>query len=127
MSKSEKHPSPLQEKLNWALTIIVLALVIVVPPILCGLMYLSQVPDITWGNEEGLAFSRIWMHREGRPLGIGYQGQRIVEEYSDIEVCVETRLRFLLWGDSRQAAPATNSRMMIWANDRWQPNGEPCR
>ena len=127
MSKSRKQPSPLQEKLNWALTIIVLVLVLVVPPILCTMLYLSQVPDITWGNEEGLAFSRIWMYRERRPLGIGYQSQRLVEEYSDTEVCVETRLRFLLWANSSKAAPATNSRMMVWANERWQPNGEPCR
>jgi len=122
-----KKPSNLQERINYYLTIIVLALVVIVPPLLCGLFYLSQVPDITWGPDNGLTFTRIWMHREPRPLGIGYQSQRVITQYSDTEVCVETRLRFLLWGQSDKAQPNTTSRELVLLDSRWQPNGEQCR
>jgi hypothetical protein len=54
MQKPNKLPTPLQEKLNTTLTIIVLALFISLPPILCGLLYLSQVPDVTWGEDDPL-------------------------------------------------------------------------
>ncbi len=115
-----------KEKLTWTLTIVVLVLLIVVPPMLCGLLYLSSVPDITWGDDEGLSFTRIWLHRDKGAKGIGYQNQRVLEEYSNTEACVETRLRFLLWGQSRKAQPSTSSRELIYLNNRWQPNGEAC-
>jgi hypothetical protein len=124
---SSKKQSKLQEKINLYLTIVVLALFIIVPPILCGLFYLSQVPDVTFGDENGLAYTRIWMYKERRPLGIGYQNQRVIKEYTNTEVCVETRLRFLLWGNSRLVKPNTTSRVMILAGNHWQSNGEKCR
>lgn len=124
---SKKQTNTLQEKFNYYLTIVVLVLFIVVPPVLCGLFYLSQVPDVTWGNDESPAFTRIWMYRERRPVGIGYQSQRVTREYSATEVCVETKLRFLLWGESDRAEPATSSRVMVLANNRWQPSGQKCR
>lgn len=122
-----KKPGRLQEKFNRYLSIAVLALFVIVPPILCGLFYLSQVPDITWGDENSPSFTRIWMHRERRPVGIGYQSQRVVAEYSTTKVCVETRLRFLLWGESNRAEPNTTSREMVLQNNRWQPSGQKCR
>jgi len=122
-----KKPGKFQEKLNFYLTIVVLALLIIVPPILCGLLYLSRVPDVTFGDETGPAYTRIWMYKERRPLGIGYQNQHVTKKYSDSEVCVETRLRFVLWSSSRLAKPNTTSRVMILAGNRWQPNGEKCR
>jgi hypothetical protein len=127
MSESRKQPGKLQERINFFLTIIVLAFLVFLPPILCGLLYLSRVPDVTFGEENGLSYTRVWMYRERRPLGIAYQRQSVVEMYSDTEACVETQLRFLLWGNSRLAEPNTSSRGMTLVNDRWQPNGLECR
>jgi len=127
MSESEKQPSVIQEKINLVLTVVVLVLLIVAPPIFCGLLYLSRVPDVTWGSNDGLSYSRIWMYRDRGPKGIAYQSQSVVEEYSDTEVCAEHRLRFLLWGESKKAEPSTSNRVMVFANNRWQPNGEECR
>jgi hypothetical protein len=126
LDRSKKEPSPLQEKLNWYLTIFVLALTVILPPILCGLFYLSQVPDISWQRNNGLTSDRIWMYRERRPLGIAYQGQRVIWEYSPTEVCVQTKLRFWLWNRSRLASPATASQKMILVDDQWQPTGQKC-
>lgn len=125
MQKAEKRPTPLQERINTLLTIVVLALFVIVPPLLCGLFYLSQVPDISWGDAP-LNYSRIWMHRERRPVGIGYQNHRVISEYSETEVCVENRLRFFLWGGSRGAQPATSSQKMILVDQDWQATGEAC-
>ena len=127
MSGPEKKPNAAQEKVNLILTIVVIFLLIVVPPVLCGLFYLSQVPDITIGDGAGPNYTRIWMYRERRPLGIGLQSRRVVETYSDTELCAETRLRFLLWGNSRLVRPATSSQIMTLQNDQWQPTGEECR
>jgi len=127
MSESKKQPSKLQERINLFLTIIVLAFLVFLPPILCGLLYLSRVPDVTFGGKDGLTYTRVWMYRERRPLGIAYQRQYVVEAYSDTEVCVETQLRFLLWGNSRRAEPNTSTRGMMLVDDRWQPNGRECR
>lgn len=121
------QPSKLQQELNWYLSLVVIFLFIVVPPLLCSLFYLSQVPDLSWERNDGLTYDRIWLHRDRRPAGIGYQNQRVIAEYSDTEVCAETRLRFLLWGDSREAEPATNSRTLVLVDNRWQPSGEACR
>jgi hypothetical protein len=66
------------------------------------------------------------MYRERRPLGIAYQSHRVITEYSDTEVCVENRLRFFLWGSSRQAQPNTSSQKMVLMEERWQPTGEAC-
>jgi hypothetical protein len=127
VSKSEKSAGAVQDKVNLFLTIAVIFLLIVVPPILCGLFYLSQVPDITIGNGDSLSYTRLWMYRERRPLGIGLQSRRVVESYSDTEVCAETRLRFLLWGKSRLVRPATSSQLMTLVDDQWQPTGADCR
>ena len=121
-----KKPSKLQEKINWYLTIIVLVLFTLIPPISCGLLYLSRVPDVTWGDEASTSYTRIWMYRERRPVGIGYQRRHVVIEYNENEVCVETRLRFLLWGRSDRAEPATKHQRMILVDGRWQPTGERC-
>jgi hypothetical protein len=126
LTKAEKLPINWRERLNWYLTIFVLALTIIIPLLLCGLFYLSQVPDITWTRDDGLTIDRIWMYHERRPLGIGYQGQRVIFEYSPTEVCVQTRLRFLLWGSSRLAQPATAGQKMILVNNHWQATGEKC-
>ena len=126
MQKPTKRTTPLQEKLNTSLTVIVLALFIIVPPILCSLLYLSQVPDVTWGKDDPLNYTRIWMYRERRPLGIAYQSNRVITEYSETEVCVENRLRFFLWGSSRQAQASTSSQKMVLMEQRWQPTGEAC-
>jgi hypothetical protein len=126
MQKPDKRSTPLQEKVNTALTIIVLALFIIVPPILCSLLYLSRVPDVTWEGNDSLSYSRVWMYRERRPLGLAYQSQRVISEYSDTEVCVENRLRFLLWGRSREAQPSASSQKMVRAERGWQPTGEEC-
>jgi len=124
---TSRKPSKLQEKINYYLTIVVLALFVIVPPVSCGLLYLSQVPDVTWGNDDGLTYTRIWMHRERRPVGVGIQRQRVVETYSDTEVCAEFQLRFILWGRSPEAEPVTSERTMVLVNGRWQPSGEECR
>jgi hypothetical protein len=122
-----KQPSNLQEKLNWILTITVLVLSFIVPLLLCGLFYLSQVPDITWGGEGRPTYTRIWLHRERRPVGLGYESRRVTLEYNDHEICVQNKLRFLLWGKSAQAEPATTQLKLALINNRWQPTGEPCR
>lgn len=120
-------PSELQEKINWYLSWVVILLLLIIPPILCGLLYLSSVPDITWGGDDNLSYTRIWMHRDHRPVGIGYESRRVVAQYSDTEVCVQTTLRFFLWGKSEEAKPATSHRIMVFSNNRWQPSGETCQ
>ena len=127
VTDTSKKPSKTQEKINFYLTIVVLILLVILPPLSCGLLYLSRVPDITWGNENGLTYTRIWMHRERRPVGIGIQRQRIIETYSDTEVCAELRLSFILWGRSREAEPVTSERTMLLIDGRWQPISEECR
>ncbi len=126
-SKETKNQSTAwKKKVNLALSVVVLILLVLVPPLLCGLFYLSQVPDITWGNDQGLTFTRIWLYRDRGAKGIGYQNQHIIKEYSDTAVCAETRLRFFLWAESSKAEPATTSRELIVFNNRWQPSGELC-
>ena len=126
MTESAKKSNPLQEKLNWILTIAILVLVVVVPPMLCGLFYLSRVPDVRWERNNGLSMDRVWMYRERRPIGIAYQGHRVQSQYSDTEVCLETKLRFYLWGNSRLVKPATSYQKMILVDDQWQPTGTEC-
>ena len=121
------EPTKLQQNVNRYLSLVVLFLLIIAPPILCSLFYLSQVPDVTWERNDGLTIDRIWLYRDRRPVGIGYQSQRVTAEYSRSEVCVQTKLRFLLWGKSGRATPATTSRMLVRVDNRWQPSGEPCR
>ncbi len=124
--EATKKPSKLQDRINWYLTIVVLVLFTLLPPVSCGLLYLSRVPDITWGDEASTSYIRIWMHRERRPVGIGYQRRHVVIEYNENEVCVETRLRFLLWGRSDRAKPAISYTKLIRVDDRWQQTGDDC-
>src|SRR5262245_13915629 len=127
MPKVEKRTPSFQERMTTLLTVVVLGLFIIVPPILCGLFYLSQVPDITWGEgDDSPNYTRIWMHRERRPLGVAYQSNRVTTTYSPTEVCVENKLRFFLWGRSREAEPATSSQKMVFVDQHWQPTGEAC-
>lgn len=121
-----KEPSKLQQQINWYLSLVVLFLLVIIPPILCGLFYLSQVPEVMWERDQSLTFDRIWLYRERRPLGIAYQTQRIIKEYSQTEVCVESNLRFLLWGSSKEAEAATSSRRMVWVDNQWQSTSEIC-
>ncbi len=121
-----KHPTKLQEKVNYSLTVVVLVLFFILPFVLCALFYLSQVPDVTWGGIDSPAYTRIWMYRERRPIGIGYESRRIVAEYDDTEICVENRLRFFLWGTSHTAEPATKQQRMLLVDNRWQPTGQTC-
>lgn len=127
VTDTPKKPSKLQENINFYLTIVVLILFVILPPLSCGLLYLSRVPDITWGNEDGLTYTRIWMHRERRPVGIAIERQRVIKTYSDAAVCAELRLRFILWGHSPEAEPVTSKRTMILINGRWQPVNEECQ
>ena len=122
----EKQPSKTQQNISWYLSLVVIALLIILPPIWCGFLYLSRVPDVTWEGSDGVSFDRIWMHRERRPVGIAHQSRRVIKEYSPTEVCAETQLRFYLWGKSREADPSTASQVLTFANNRWQPAGEDC-
>ena len=123
----EKQPSKTQQNISWYLSLVVIALLIILPPIWCGFLYLSSVPDVTWEGSDGVSFDRIWMYRERRPVGIAYQSRRVIEQYSPTEVCAETQLRFFLWGESREADSATATQLLTLADDRWQPTGEECR
>lgn len=127
MSEKSTRPGRLQAKINWYLSLLALFLLVTLPPMLCALFYLSQTPDISWERDDHVTYDRIWMYRERRPLGIGYQSQRIVAEYSQTEVCVQTNLRFFLWGQSKEAEAAESQRMLVLIDDQWQPNGEMCR
>jgi hypothetical protein len=122
-----KNQSNLQEQINWYLSLLVLILFIILPPILFGLFYLSRVPDVSWGTGDNLSYTRIWMYRERRPLGVAYENRQVVKQYSSTEVCIQHKLGFLLWGQSREAKPSTSRRTMVLVNDRWQPTGEACR
>ena len=122
-----KQPTKLQQQINWYLSLLVLFLLLVVPPILCSLMYLSQVPEVMWQRDDRLTFDRVWMYRERRPLGIGYQAQRIVGQYSQTDVCVQNNLRFFLWGSSKLAQPATSNQHMVLVDNQWQSTGEACQ
>jgi hypothetical protein len=122
-----KQPSKLQQQLNWYLSLAVLFLFVTVPPILCGLFYLSRVPEVMWERDGNLTYDRIWMYRERRPLGIAYQTQRVIETYNPAEVCVENRLRFLLWGRAEQAEEATTSHKLVLVDNQWQSTGAACQ
>lgn len=121
-----KEPSKLQQQINWYLSLFILFLFITVPPVLCGLFYLSQVPEVMWERDDSLTYDRIWLYRERRPLGIAYQTQRIVKEYSQTEVCVQGNLYFFLWGSSKEAEAAVSSRRVVWLDNRWQFTGQEC-
>jgi hypothetical protein len=123
----QKEPTKFQQQLNWYLSLFVVTLMLVVPPILCGLFYLSQVSEVMWQRDDQLTFDRIWMHRERRPLGIAYQTQRVVEFYSLSEVCVQNDLRFFLWGRSTEAQPSTSSHRLVLVDNLWQSTGEACK
>jgi hypothetical protein len=122
-----KQPTKLQQQINWYLSLFVLILLVFVPPVLCGLFYLSQVPEVMWQRDDELTFDRIWMYRERRPLGIAYQTQRVIQKYNQAEVCVQNSLHFLLWGRSNQAQPASSSHRMVLVDNHWQSTGEACR
>ncbi len=124
--RMSKQASKFQQQLTWYLSLCVLALFLVVPPILCGLLYLSRVPEVMWEDEDLLTFDRIWMYRERRPLGIAYQNQRVIKTYSQTEVCVQNDLRFFLWGNSKEAKPNTSNHRMILVDNLWQSTGEAC-
>jgi hypothetical protein len=122
-----KEQSKLQQQINWYLSLFVLFLFVTVPPILCSLLYLSQVPEVIWQRDDHLTFDRVWMYRERRPLGIAYQTQRVIQAYSQTEVCVQSDLQFFLWGNSNLAKPATSSRRMVLVDKQWESTGEECR
>ncbi|MBI1882229.1 MAG: hypothetical protein HYR94_28995 [Chloroflexi bacterium] len=122
-----QEQSKLQQQINWYFSLLVLFLFVTVPPILCSLLYLSQVPEVMWQRDDHLTFDRVWMYRERRPLGIAYQTQRVTQEYSQTEVCVQSDLQFFLWGSSNLAKPATSSRRMVLVDNQWQSTGEACR
>lgn len=126
MTETRQKPGKLQEQINFYLTIVVLLLLVLMPPIGCSLIYLSRVPDVTWNRDDGITYDRIFMHRERRPVGIGYQRQRITTTYSPTEACAETRLRFLLWGNSSEASPVNYSQRIILSDGNWQLTGQPC-
>ncbi len=118
-------PSKLQQEITWYLSLVVLFLVVVLPPLLCGLVYLSRVPDVTWQGS-GPTYDRIWLYRERRPLGIAHQSQRVIKEYGPTELCAENRLRFYLWGQAAEAEESTTTHKFIRAGEAWQPTGEGC-
>jgi hypothetical protein len=122
-----EQSNQLKEQLNWYLTIITLVLFVVIPPILCSLFYLSQVPEVSWERADNLTFDRIWMYRERRPLGIAYQSQRVIQEYSPTEVCVENSLMFFLWSRAKEAREASSSHRMTLGERGWQATGEECK
>lgn len=117
----------LKEQLSWYLTIVTLFLFVAIPPLLCSLFYLSQVPEVTWERADNLTYDRVWMYRERRPLGIAYQSQRVVKEYSSTEVCVENNLTFFLWGQAKEARGASSSRKLALGESGWQATGEECK
>jgi hypothetical protein len=119
-------PTRLQQQLNWYLSLLVIGLIVIVPPLLCGLFYLSQVPEVNWIRADGLTYDRIWLHRERRPVGLGYQSQRRVAEYNPTKVCLENRLRFWLWAKSPLAQPAVTRQTALFVDNRWQPTGQRC-
>lgn len=122
---TKNQPNKLQQDLNWYLSLVVIFLLLVLPPIFCGLLYLSRVPDITLGDGAP-TYTRVWMHRERRPVGLGIETRRVTEEYSPTEICVQNRLRFFLWGRSPSADPATTEQRMTLVAGQWQPTGERC-
>jgi hypothetical protein len=121
-----KKPTKLQENVNLALTIVVIFLMLVMPPIMCGLLYLSRVPDVTLGGSDNLSYTRIWMYRERRPIGLGFESRRVIRRLSETEACVQNSLRFFLWAKSDRAEATTSNLKMVLVDDRWQPAGEPC-
>jgi hypothetical protein len=123
---SRKQASAFHEKLNWYLTLLVLFLFVSVPPILCSLFYLSQVPDVVWARDDQLTFDRIWIYRTRRPAGIGYQSQRVVDTYSPTEVCVQNRVHFFLWAKAEEVVGATSRHVVVLNDNRWQSTGQVC-
>ena len=121
------QPSKLQQQLNWFLSLLVILLLFIIPPLLCGLLYLSRVPDVTWERSDGVTYDRIWLYRERRPVGIGYQTRRVIAEPDSTEICAENGVRFFLWRKSAEAQPSTYSQKMVLVNDQWQPTGEACQ
>jgi hypothetical protein len=121
----KEAPESLPQKLHWYVSLLLVLVILFGSPLGCGLFYLSQVPDAVWGEGQ-LEYDRIWMARGRRPVGIGYETQRVVEEYNEAELCVEHRITFFLWGEMAEAEPATFRRVMALVDGQWQPTGEAC-
>lgn len=121
------QPNKLQQQLNWYLSLLVIFLLFIIPPLLCGLLYLSRVPDVTWEGSDGVTYDRIWLYRERRPAGLAYQTRRIIAEPGPAEICVENRVRFFLWRSSEAAQPSTTTQKMVLVEEQWQPTGEACQ
>jgi hypothetical protein len=124
---SDAAPSTLERHLNRYVSILLLLVVAVVPTIMCGLLYLSRVPDVTWQRGE-LTYDRVWLARTRRPVGIGYETQRIRGQFGEGGVCVENKVRFFLWSRSPDlnGLNAAYAQSMVLTEYGWQATGQAC-
>ena len=124
---SEQASPSANENLSFFLTLLLIILLALVPTCLCGLFYLSRVPDVTW-QRGALSYNRLWLADVRGPAGLGFESQWVSKEYSPTEVCVENSVRFFLWsappGSANQDV-AYNQRWVLQDGD-WQPSGKNC-
>lgn len=123
-----ENPSTARENLNWTLSLLLALVTLVVPTLLCGLLYLSRVPDVTWQRGD-LTYDRVWLARTRRPVGVALESQRVKLEYSEREVCVESHVRFFLWNRSPNLAGqnVVYNQIMVLTDAGWQASGQACR
>ncbi|MFQ5612622.1 MAG: hypothetical protein ACE5H9_10870 [Anaerolineae bacterium] len=126
---TQQDSDPLRQNISWYGSLLLVLIIAIVPTALCGLFYLSRVPDVTWRRGD-LTHDRLWLARVPQPIGLGFESQRPATSYSDHEVCVEVNVRFLLWsrpGDFRQDQNVSYSQVLVLTERGWQPNGQDCR
>lgn len=126
---TDRTPYTLRDNITWYATLLLVVIVAIVPTLLCGIFYLSRVPDVTWRHGD-LAHDRIWLARIPQPIGLGFESHRVAKSYNDHEVCVEVNVRYLLWSrppDLGEDPNVTYSELMVLTKDGWQSNGEACR
>lgn len=127
---TETQPEPiytLKDNLMWYASLGLIFLFICASFMLCSIFYLAQVPDITWEHED-VAYTRIFLVRSRGPVGIAYQTQRMGETTEQGEVCVTTKVRYLLWKNAPDIQNQNAETRLIYLNTAtgWQPTGKIC-
>lgn len=77
--------------------------------------------EMTWARGE-FVNDRLWLIREAEQEGLGYSSARVVlnQEPVDGPICVRTRVTFLLWKGSGEAAEYCE----CYTAGRHEPAGE---
>ena len=128
MTETTQAPSPsFKENIIWYFSLLLTLTIICMSLGICSLVYLSQVPDITWRRGD-TTYDRIFMVEIEGPAGIGHEAQRTTQTLSDNEICVTTTLSYYLWQeDTEIKTPNTTfSYIFIRSGQKWMITEKEC-